>query len=179
MSFDVLWLLLSWLAYFVIHSLLASLSVKNWVASNWPTKMPLYRLSFNFLAVLLLIPPMALTFAWQGEWLWQWQGVGQWVANGMVLVAVVGFIWSMKYYDGSEFLGFRQLKNRVESVEDQEHFQLSPLHRWVRHPWYFFALLLIWSHDMHLGWLISASMMTPLFYYRLTHGGEKIGGVSR
>jgi len=162
-SAELFWLLLSWLLYFVIHSLLASLSVKNWVAARWPSKMPLYRLSFNIIAVLLLMVPLALTFAWQGAWLWQWQGAWFWVAQGMVAVAVVGFIWSMRYYDGSEFLGLRQWREGVESVEDQEHFQLSPLHRWVRHPWYFFALLIIWSHDMHLGWLVSATMMTLYF----------------
>jgi steroid 5-alpha reductase family enzyme len=36
------------------------------------------------------------------------------------------------------------------SVDDQEQFQLSPLHRWVRHPWYFFALVIIWTRDMNL-----------------------------
>lgn len=77
--------------------------------------------------------------------------------------AIGGFLWSLKYYDGSEFLGFRQLSQRITSVDDQERFQLSPLHRWVRHPWYFFALLLIWTRDMNAALLISSCMITGYF----------------
>ena len=70
---------------------------------------------------------------------------------------------SLKYYDGREFLGLRQLNERNASVDDQEQFQLSPLHRWVRHPWYFFALVIIWTRDMNSAMLIAAILMTLYF----------------
>ena len=49
-----LFLILSWLVYFGLHSLLASIAAKQDVASRWPRAMPAYRLGFNVLAVLLL-----------------------------------------------------------------------------------------------------------------------------
>lgn len=161
--FELILLALSWLVYFVIHSVLASISCKGWVAAKWPSAMPAYRLSFNILAIVLLAVPLWLTFTWHGPWFWQWRGVGLWLSLGLTVLSLVGFLWSLKYYDGSEFLGTRQLSARISSVDDQEQFHLSPLHRWVRHPWYFFALLLIWTRDMNAAMLISAVMMTLYF----------------
>ena len=53
-----------WLVYFVLHSLLASLTVKSWVARNFPRGMPVYRLGFNILATLALLP-IGQSPAWQ------------------------------------------------------------------------------------------------------------------
>ena len=62
---QILALLLCWLAYAVLHSLLASLlaslSLKRAVAARWPRLAPGYRLAFNVLAVVLLVPPLWLT----------------------------------------------------------------------------------------------------------------------
>jgi methanethiol S-methyltransferase len=160
---QILLLILSWLAYFSLHSLLASIGMKQYVASRWPRAMPAYRLGFNILAVLLLAVPLHLTLNYPDPWLWRWTGLASGVSVVLSAAAVVGFLWSLKYYDGREFLGLRQLNERNASVDDQEQFQLSPLHRWVRHPWYFFALVIIWTRDMNSAMLIAAILMTLYF----------------
>lgn len=156
-------LVLAWLLYFVLHSLLASLGLKRWVARVRPRWMPAYRLGYNALALLLLIPPLALTYLERGPWLWQWTGLGRWIANGIAAVAVGGLILSMRWYDGAEFLGLRQWRDQVTAVEDQERLHLSPLHRYVRHPWYSLGLVIIWTRDMDLPFLLSALMITLYF----------------
>ena len=155
---------MSWLVYFVLHSLLASIRIKSYVARHIPSLMPWYRLGFNLFAVLFLVIPLWLTFSEPSTYLWRWQGWLLWVANILALMAIAGFFWSLKFYDGQEFLGFKQLKNNVRSVEDQESFRLSPMHRFVRHPWYFLGLVLIWTRDMNLYMFISAVMMTLYFW---------------
>lgn len=166
---EALILTATWLLYFVIHSLTASLVVKGWVAREMPGVMPAYRLTFNLLALLLLIPPLWLVARWQGPPLWQWSGVAGWLINGLALLAVAGFIWSLKFYDGSEFIGLRQWRQRERRVEDQEHLHISPLHCHVRHPWYALGLVLIWTRPMDAAWLLSAVLMTLYFIigYRL------------
>ena len=156
-------LILSWLFYFLAHSLLASISAKEFVASRFPGFMPFYRLTYNILAVLLLLVPLGIMLRFEGEWLWRWSGIFSWVSFAISLLAIMGFILSLRYYDMNEFFGFRQISEQVQSVDDQEQFYLSPLHRWVRHPWYFFALLVIWTRDMNEAMLISAIMMTLYF----------------
>ena len=160
---DLVLLSVCWIAYFVLHSVLASLLVKRRVAADRPNLMPYYRLLFNILASLLLLPILWFTYRDQGPMLWRWQGVAAWLANGLALAAIFGFWLSLKSYDMQEFLGLRQLQFHVRKVEDQEHFHLSPFHRFVRHPWYFFGLVLIWTRDMSVTTLLSSVMITLYF----------------
>ncbi len=157
------WLALSWLGYFFIHSLLASLKVKYLVARKWPGFMPWYRLFFNLVATVLLVVPLGMTWLLGGDTVLAWKGIWWWVGNGLSLAALAGFLYSLRHYDGSEFLGLRQLREREQRVEDQERFRISPLHCHVRHPWYFLALILIWTRDMTAPMLLSSVMMTLYF----------------
>jgi protein-S-isoprenylcysteine O-methyltransferase Ste14 len=160
---QILLLIVSWLVYFGLHSLLASIGAKQYVALRWPRAMPAYRLMFNVLAVVLLAVPLWLSLTGSGPWLWRWSGVASYISLMLSAAALAGFLWSLKYYDVSEFIGLRQLSERNASVEDQEQFQLSPLHRWVRHPWYFFALVIIWTRDMNTPMLMTAIVVTLYF----------------
>jgi protein-S-isoprenylcysteine O-methyltransferase Ste14 len=156
-------LALCWLGYFAVHSALASLGLKRWVAVRYPHCLPLYRLGFNGLALFTLLPIVWLIYRQPGPTLWAWRGLGAWLANGLALAALLAFIKSLRYYDTREFLGLRQWASRTQRVEDQEGFHLSPFHRHVRHPWYFFSLVLIWTRDMNAAMLLSAAMMTLYF----------------
>lgn len=161
---DAILLSLIWIGYFLIHSLLASLTVKSRVASARPDFMPAYRLTFNLVAVALLVVPVWLLFTGEKTVLWDYQGWFSWMMNGFALLAVVAFVVSLKYYDGDEFLGLRQLRDHEQRIEDQENLHLSPFHRFVRHPWYSFALVLIWTRPMDSLMLVSAVLMTAYFF---------------
>ena len=160
---DIVLLSFCWIAYFALHSALASLAVKRRVAATWPKLMPYYRLTFNILASLLLLPILWLSYNDAGPMLWRWQGAAAWLANGLALAALFGFWLSLKSYDMQEFLGLRQLRLHVRRVEDQEHFHLSPFHRYVRHPWYFFGLVLVWTRDINAKTLLSSVFITLYF----------------
>lgn len=156
-------LVLLWVGYFLLHSLFAALRFKRAVAKRWPALMPVYRLLFNLLSVVLLLPPLWMTYSLASEPLIQWAGVWQWLANGLALMALAGFFWTLRFYNGSEFLGLEQWRLRSQSDESQQHFTLSPLHRFVRHPWYSLALVLIWTRDMDPAMLLSAVLITLYF----------------
>jgi protein-S-isoprenylcysteine O-methyltransferase Ste14 len=152
-----------WIAYFGLHSALASLGLKHHVAARWPAAMPAYRLAYNALALVLLAPPVGLMLTWQGPLLWAWTGPWAWVSHALALLALGLFVWSLGAYDNGEFSGLRQWRERTRTVEDQETLRLSPLHRYVRHPWYFCALLLIWTRDMDAARLLSALLASAYF----------------
>ena len=148
------------IAYFIIHSLTASLWLKQWVASRLPALVPYYRLTFNALALLLALPLVLLVILYPGEMLWQWRGVGFYLANAMALLSVIAFIYSLKMYDMAEFWGVRQLQESVTEVQDMETFKISTFHRFVRHPWYSMLLVIIWSRDMSSTQLLTYSLIT-------------------
>ena len=160
---DAVLLALAWLGYFAMHSVLAAVGVKRFAARCFPRAMPAYRLGYNLLAVVSLAPPLWLLGSGAAMPLWEWRGVGQWAAAALGLCAAGGFALSLKYYDGREFLGLRQLEQRDSrgvGVEDQADLCLSPLHRYTRHPWYTLILVFIWSRDMDSLMLMTAALVT-------------------
>ena len=147
----------AWLAYGALHSWLASLGVKAKVEQHWPAALPAYRILFNLLAIGLLLPVLWMTSRYEGELLWV---VPSWLAWPALVIAVLGFFWSLTWYDGATFLGLRQWRDRVGPDGEREAFALSPVHRYVRHPWYTLGLLLLWTRDMNAAWLLAASIVT-------------------
>lgn len=160
---QLLVLAIAWLTYFGLHSLLASLMLKRWVAARLPEWMPRYRLAYNLVAVIAILPIVWLTYRIDAEPLWRWAGWQGWLADGLALMAMVGFFWSTRWYDGAEFLGLRQLRGNVRTVEDQERLHISPMHRFVRHPWYFLGLVVVWTREMNPPVLLGAIVITLYF----------------
>lgn len=145
-----------WAAYGVIHSALASNTCKRVAAERFPRGFLYYRLAFNVIAVVLLVPPVWMTLALGGDVLWHWSGIWAWIANGLALAAMAVFLRSLRYYDMGVFSGMAQWRQADGSVEERERLSLSPLHRVVRHPWYALALVILWTRDMDEARLVSA-----------------------
>jgi protein-S-isoprenylcysteine O-methyltransferase Ste14 len=154
---ELLLIACAWLAYGALHSWLAATQVKAWVERRWPAALPGYRLLFNLLSVLLLLPVLWLTHGYEGAALWR---VPSWIAWPALAIAVMGFVWSMKWYDGATFLGLRQWRDRIGPDGECDAFRLSPMHRFVRHPWYTLGLLALWTRDLNAAWLVAALMVT-------------------
>jgi protein-S-isoprenylcysteine O-methyltransferase Ste14 len=161
---NVIVLFCLWGGYFVIHSLLASISVKQWLMRILPERAHYYRIAFNIIAILLLIVPAGFMIAKGGEVIWDWPLPLKWLANLLALAAVIVFIWTFRYYDMYEFLGVKQSGDCREGVFDQEIFKVSPFHRYVRHPWYFLVLVVIWTRDMDYMVLTTAIALSVYFF---------------
>jgi protein-S-isoprenylcysteine O-methyltransferase Ste14 len=160
MTLDLALLSLLWILYFALHSLFASLWLKSRIAARFGALMPSYRLIFNALATILLIPPVLLMLWLKSDPLWQFEGIWHWLRIVLLLLTLAGFVWSLRYYDSKEFLGLKQLRQGRREIEDQESLQISPLHRYVRHPWYSLGLILVWSQDMDAARLVSAILIS-------------------
>jgi len=148
------------IGYFVLHSLTASLWMKQRVARCCPAVMPYYRLAFNLLATITALPLIYLAWRYPGASIWQWEGAAFYIVNTIALLALIALLYSIRLYDMSEFMGLRQAGGQVKEVHDQEHFHLSPFHRFVRHPWYFLILVLIWTRDLSANQLLIYSLVT-------------------
>jgi protein-S-isoprenylcysteine O-methyltransferase Ste14 len=158
--FETAELMLVWLIYFLIHSLSASLRFKAWISHTLPALVPYYRLLFNGLACLLLLPPLYLTWLLRGDYLLSWQPPWSYLAYGISVAAGLLFLWSLRFYDLGEFSGFKQLKSHASACHDQSLLKISPLHRYVRHPWYSLGLAIVWSQSMDAAMLVSALCIT-------------------
>ncbi|MDT8384113.1 MAG: hypothetical protein RRB22_06830 [Gammaproteobacteria bacterium] len=159
---------LGFLAYFVLHSLLASLWLKRQVHRRWPQFTPAYRLGFNVVSIILLIPLLWMMQQNPGPLVWQWPGLWGWGMKLLTVAAILGFIGSLRSYDTQVFLGLTQWRNRHRPGTDDEgsigndpeQLHISTLHRFVRHPWYFFLLVIMWTQDLHATQLFTYGLFT-------------------
>jgi len=131
--------------YGLVHSWLASLSVKAWANRRYgELAKRVYRFAYNLFAVVTLLPVLALPALLPDRLLYSIPM--PWAAVFMVLqllaVAVVGLgllqtgLWT--------FLGLQQLTSRREMGSDDQ-LVVSGLYRWVRHPLYTAGLVFLWA----------------------------------
>jgi protein-S-isoprenylcysteine O-methyltransferase Ste14 len=73
-------------------------------------------------------------------------GISGGIFRSMFLLSLVGFAWgtrALKFFDP---FGIRQIINFLRGLKSgQAPFTVRGPYRWVRHPLYFFTLLMIWS----------------------------------
>lgn len=153
-------LALSWIAYGAVHSLTAATGFKRIFQQRFPGLFPAYRLLYNLTAGLLLVIPLWLLWRYEGELLWQWDGLAGWIVQGTALLALLGFVYSLTLYDGSDFTGLKQFREKRQNLQEVAPMSLSWLHRHIRHPLYFFGLIIIWAREMNAAWLVSAVCLT-------------------
>ena len=135
------WLILSIALWGIIHSLLASLSFKDFLRRTLGDRfMKSYRLLYNIFAVVSIAPVLYLMAVLPDEALYQvpppWSYLmllGQGISVFLLFVAVL-------QTDVLSFAGLRQL------IEEERTGKLVThgLYRFVRHPLYTFSLLILW-----------------------------------
>lgn len=134
-------LILAIVIWGVVHSILASIVVKEFFRRVCGAGfMKLYRLGYNVFAVLSFIPVTYLLFALPNKPLYAvpmpWSLImflGQAAAAALLLIVLL-------QTDALTFAGIKQLF--TESQPDK--LVVDGFYRWVRHPLYTFGLVFIW-----------------------------------
>ncbi len=122
-----------WLGYGIIHSVLASDTVKK----AFPVKY--YRLIYNLLAIFLLIPIVYFQITAESKRLMEDSIFNQLLGGVMMFSGVFVVYLSFKNYDMKEFIG--------TDYQDKKQPELTTegLSEFVRHPLYVGILLFIWG----------------------------------
>jgi methanethiol S-methyltransferase len=141
----VVWILLAFALYGLVHSWLASLRVKNWVARRFGSHAAAaYRLAYNIFAVLSFLPVLALVVLLPDAPLYAFPSVLKLPARFVQGAAAAGLLLSVAQTGLVSFLGLDALLGKPAGAE-KPHLVTTGLYRWVRHPIYFFALLFLWA----------------------------------
>lgn len=149
-------LILFWVIFFVMHSITASSVAKDYANTRSPIIKSYYRLGFNLLSLLLLIPVVYTYFSLPLEYVLPVTLVKEIIGLGLIIFGTYILIAGFKNYRTDEFIGTYQAKNHHE-------FHPTKLSRsgWngvVRHPLYFGGILII----------IGLFLMTPTIKLGLT-----------
>ena len=90
------------------------------------------------------------------------QGVARWLMQGAFFVSLLGMLWGMLALRGFDVFGNRAVLAHISgSPAASTPFAVRGPYQWVRHPLYFFTLVLIWSiPDMTLDRLLFNVLFT-------------------
>ena len=139
---------LAWLSFALVHSLLARQSVKRRLGRALGGG---YRLAYNGVALVHILAVGGVGALLEGgaaavepfsrpEWL-------AWVQSALALSGFAVMLLALRAYDLGRFGGLTQYRKGIlpQAEAAEEPLVISGLHRWVRHPIYFGALLFVWG----------------------------------
>jgi protein-S-isoprenylcysteine O-methyltransferase Ste14 len=136
-----------WLGWCTLHSLLIDPVVIGFIKARFAGIARFYRLLYNALALMTLLPLVLFTDRIGGPLVFRWHGPGNLVRFGLLICAILLFYGGARKYDMQYLLGFRQLRSGESHLllNDATEFAEDGVFGLVRHPWYLGALLLLWS----------------------------------
>jgi len=124
-----------------------------------------YRLFYNGVALVTLIPVVFYAHRIGSEPLFSWEGTWRIGQALLLILSLFLFLAGARHYDGPAFLGVRQLKKREACVGLTETCALDTggILGIVRHPWYAGGILIIWARDLDFSAIISNLILTAYF----------------
>jgi protein-S-isoprenylcysteine O-methyltransferase Ste14 len=164
MSVPYLMLAGGWVVWCILHSLLISHTVSERVQS-WLGKYQFYyRLFFNLIAMVTLLPLMMATADLRGDIVYSWVGLWQALRIGGLAFSLWLFRDGAKIYDTGYLLGMSQIRFRRHRTLLAENGKFSRRGALgiVRHPWYAGSLLLLWTvlPHYHMSSVIAAGVLS-------------------
>lgn len=155
------------LAYGAFHSVLAANHFKAFIVTVIGKRayLGLYRLFYNVVATLTLLPVLLVIAAKPGDTIWQIGSPLSYLLWAIQAVGLIGLAISLLQIDGMRFLGLRQAAawwNGDKLPLPEESLQRGGVYRLVRHPLYLFSLMFLWANPTMttalLGFNIGATM---------------------
>jgi len=143
-------LVVLWVAWAAVHSLMASHAITHWAINNSGNKYAYFRVFYNVVALITFLPILVYSEMLDGKLIIDYVPPWHILQNALMVFALIIFVWSFKQFDGLEFIGIRQLMpknfNRKLATQATAVITSGP-YRFVRHPMYFGVLIFIWSLD--------------------------------
>jgi len=147
-----LYIVFLWILWCALHSFLISITVTEYLKKKFGAWFRFYRLFFNAVSLLTLIPVVYYSFSLQGAAVFTWDGGWVMVKYALFVISIALFVAGGRHYSMAQFLGMRQIKtnraNRTLSAYDT--FDSSGILGVIRHPWYLAAILVVWARDISL-----------------------------
>ena len=159
------WILFSMGLYGLLHSILASLWFKRLVERLFGDYYQrFYRLFFVIFVMLTFLPVLALIFFLPDKQIYRipfpWLGI-----NILIQMASLwGLRLAFKRINIWTFVGVSQLPGQGEQ-EAKEPFVTESIYRYMRHPLYFFSLLIIWLMPVMTVNILSFNIAATLYIF--------------
>lgn len=156
------------LLFAIIHTLTADKAIKTYFMSRFGERIyhGWYRLIYNALSLLTITPIILYTIT-QGNIIWTYPDAVNLLLLGVQLVGVIGLLASIAQIDGGQFLGiaqWRAYRNQETLPLPPEPLQTRGVYALVRHPLYFFSLLVLWGISPMTDTMLAFNLGVTLYF---------------
>jgi methanethiol S-methyltransferase len=133
-------LILLWIVYYTIHSILASSSAKNFFQKKLKKTFRYYRLGYSIFATLTLILLLYFQYSFESPPLIRLPWIKYFAILFLILPGLIIMFVSIKKY----FLLLSGVRSIFTPVPASE-LKVNGIHRFVRHPLYSGTILFVWG----------------------------------
>jgi protein-S-isoprenylcysteine O-methyltransferase Ste14 len=152
LSVKVLFVTLLWILWCVLHSTLIATVVTDYIKKRFGEQFRFYRLFYNTLSLVTLIPLMYYSVSIRQAPVFRWGGHLIFVKYLLLVTSIFLFVAGGRHYSMSHFLGIHQIKTgRVNrALSEYDTFDTSGILSVIRHPWYAAGIIGLWASDISL-----------------------------
>ncbi len=154
-----------WVAWCFLHSFMITRSVTGYVQKHFEKIYPYYRIIYNGVALITLIPVLVYSFSLKGTPVFFWKGPFRIVQGLFVVSALFLFAAGARQYDLSQFLGVRRSRERnaCHVLTDDCELNTEGILGMVRHPWYTGGILIVWARPLDTVAFLTSTVITGYF----------------
>jgi protein-S-isoprenylcysteine O-methyltransferase Ste14 len=151
----------AWTAYGALHSAMISETATGFLKRRLGESFRFYRLFFNAVALVLLVPLVWASDSLRGEPVLRWEGAWRAVRYATASVGVLLFVAGGRHYSLRRFIGLSQLRRAsAGGLAAGGGIESTGVLGLVRHPWYTAVVLLLWARDLDAAGLVVAGVLT-------------------
>lgn len=150
------------IAWCVLHSAMISVSVTEYLHKRLGLTFRFYRLFFNIVSGLTLIPVFWYASSVRTEPIFRWDGYWLIIRGLFMGTAALLFFLGAGRYDTAQLLGLKQIREGTsnQGITDAGELDTSGVLSILRHPWYLATMLLIWARPLDLSAILVNSILT-------------------
>lgn len=175
---DAVIILLMISSFCFLHTLLASLEVKQYFKKLLGEKMAFYRFCYNALSVLILLAiyetapkPAIIIYTLPVPY--------DLIVYALQVLSLAGVVYTFSIFDFKEFLGINQIvrwfdgEYKSEELDERTEFKAEKIYKYMRHPGYFFTILFMGLRPQMDVFYFTAFICFTCYFYIGTFFEEK------
>jgi protein-S-isoprenylcysteine O-methyltransferase Ste14 len=154
-----------WGVWCFLHSFLITPAVTGFVQKRFEKAYRYYRIFYNSIALVSLIPVLIYSFSIKGMPVFRWEGPFRIVQGLLIVLALLLFIGGARSYNLARFFGFRQAReNSACSILTYDcRLDSGGILGMVRHPWYAGGILIVWTRNLDMAAILTNLIINGYF----------------